>query len=91
MILPTLCSEKNEHSAKLAFIRAVSMGKTRGNATMEPELTKIIVNYPNDPIRKQAQALLDALLKTKQNKIIDTLTTPAGPIYLQSETGDTYI
>ena len=86
-IADSLFGKKNEHSAKLAFIRAVSMGKTRGNATMEPELTKIIVNYPNDPIRKQAQALLDALLKTKQNKTIDTLTTPAGPIYLQSETG----
>ncbi len=82
----TTFDKKNDHAAQFAYLKAVSIGKTQGNAAMEPELTRIIVNYPKDPMRQQAQALLDALHKVKGNTpAVDTAHAAQGPAYLQNE------
>jgi tetratricopeptide (TPR) repeat protein len=78
----TAFDKKNDHAAQFAYLRAVSIGKTQGNAAMEPELTRIVANYPKDPMRQQAQALLDALHKTKP---VDTVKVYNGPPYLKNE------
>jgi tetratricopeptide (TPR) repeat protein len=80
--------KKNDHAAQFAYLRAVSIGKTQGNSAMEPELTKIIANFPKDPMRQQAQALLDALHKQMGSTIIqpkDTAHVVAGPAYLLND------
>jgi tetratricopeptide (TPR) repeat protein len=78
---------KNDHAAQFAYLKAVSLGKTQGNAVMETELTKIVANYPKDPMRQQAQALLDALHKIKGVSVpADTLhTVSSGPPYLKND------
>ncbi|MDQ3110446.1 MAG: tetratricopeptide repeat protein [Bacteroidota bacterium] len=80
----TAFDKKNEHAAQFAYLRAVSLGKTQGNAAMEPELTRIVANYPKDPMRQQAQALLDALHKVKP-AAPDTSNKISGPAYSQNE------
>ena len=80
--------KKNEHAAQFAYLRAVSVGKTQGGPAMESELTKIIANYPKDPMRQQAQALLDALHNQNGQIVItpkDTAQKSAAPIYLQND------
>ncbi len=82
----TAFGKKNEHAAQFAYLRAVSLGKTQGTPAMESELVKIIANYPKDPIRAQAQALLDLIHKQNGGSTNvapkDTLT---GPAYVFSE------
>jgi tetratricopeptide (TPR) repeat protein len=78
----TAFDKKNDHAAQFAYLRAVSIGKTQGNAAMEPELTRIVANYPKDPMRQQAQALLDALRKTKPAADTNMYN---GPPYLSNE------
>ncbi len=56
---------KNEHAAKFAYIRALSLGKTQGTPQMETALVKLIENFPKDPIRPQAQLMLDFIRKSK--------------------------
>lgn len=80
----TAFDKKNDHAAQFAYLRAVSIGKTQGNAAMEPELTRIVANYPKDPMRQQAQALLDALHKTNK-PAVDTAKVYNGPPYLKNE------
>jgi tetratricopeptide (TPR) repeat protein len=55
--------EKNPHVAKFAYLRAVSLGKTQGTPAMESALVRLLTQYPKDPIKPQAQALLDAIRK----------------------------
>lgn len=56
---------KNDLAAKFAYLRAISLGKTAGTPAMETALVKVIENYPKDPIRPQAQAMLDFIRKNK--------------------------
>lgn len=79
----TAFDEKNDHASQFAYLKAVSVGKTQGNAAMESELTRIVANYPKDPIRQQAQALLDALHKIKP--AADTSKAVKGPDYTANE------
>ncbi|CAN5300399.1 hypothetical protein BH09BAC5_BH09BAC5_00550 [soil metagenome] len=81
----SMFDKKNEHAAQFAYIRAVSIGKTQGNAAMESALTRIVANYPKDPMRQQAQALLDALHKTKSVMPGDTTNKVSGPDYQMKE------
>lgn len=81
---------KNELAAKFAYLRAVSLGKTSGTPAMEAELTRIIANYPKDPIRPQAQALLDFIHKqngTGGNSSApkDTVNAQTGPAYTAND------
>ncbi len=55
---------KHEHAAKFAYLRALSYGKTQGTAQMESALVKLIDTYPKDPIKAEAQKMLDFLRKT---------------------------
>ncbi len=83
----SLFGKKNDHAAQFAYIRAVSVGKTKGSAAMESELTKIVANYPKDPMRQQAQALRDAMHKQAGQIIIapqDTIAKSTGPVYLKN-------
>ncbi len=82
----TAFDKKNDHAAQFAYLRAVSIGKTQGNAAMETELTRIVANYPKDPMRQQAQALLDALHKTTKPVAVDTGKVVKGPAYTANET-----
>jgi tetratricopeptide (TPR) repeat protein len=72
----TMFGTKHEHAAKFAYLRATSLGKTSGNAVMEAELMKIIANYPKDPVKDQAQALLDALKKQRGETLGAKDSTP---------------
>lgn len=54
---------KNEHAAKFSYIRALSLGKTQGTPQMETALVKLIATYPKDPIKPQAQQMLDFIRK----------------------------
>lgn len=56
---------KHEHAAKFAYIRAMSLGKTQGTPQMETALVKLIEQFPKDPIKPQAQSMLDFLRKSK--------------------------
>lgn len=56
---------KHEHAAKFAYIRALSLGKTQGTPQMETALVKVIENFPKDPIRPQAQLMLDFIRKSR--------------------------
>lgn len=56
---------KHEHAAKFAYIRALSLGKTQGTPQMETALVKLISQFPKDPIRPQAQLMLDFIRKSK--------------------------
>ncbi len=55
---------KHEHAAKFAYLRALSLGKTQGTPQMETALVKLIEMYPKDPIKPQAQSMLDFIRKT---------------------------
>lgn len=55
---------KHEHAAKFAYLRALSLGKTQGTPQMESALVKLIDTYPKDPIKPEAQKMLDFIRKT---------------------------
>lgn len=55
--------KKNDHAARFSYLRAVSIGKTQGVSAMEKPLIQLIAGFPKDPVKDQAQALLDALHK----------------------------
>jgi tetratricopeptide (TPR) repeat protein len=66
---------KHEHAAKFAYIRALSLGKTQGTPQMESALVKLISQFPKDPIKPQAQLMLDFIRKSKNpggNVPVDT-------------------
>ncbi len=79
--------KKNDHAAQFAYLRAVSLGKTQGTPAMEAELTKIVANYAKDPMRDQAQALLDLIHKQNGTSSVpkDSLNKVAGPDYLLND------
>jgi len=56
---------RHEHAAKFAYIRALSLGKTQGAPQMETALVKLIENFPKDPLKAQAQLMLDYIRKSK--------------------------
>lgn len=56
---------KHEHAGKFAYLRALSLGKTQGTPQMETALVKLIANFPKDPIKPQAQLMLDFIRKAK--------------------------
>lgn len=68
---------KHEHAAKFAYIRALSLGKTQGTPQMETALVKLIANYPKDPIKPQAQQMLDFIRRPKSggNAPVDSVKT----------------
>jgi tetratricopeptide (TPR) repeat protein len=76
--------DKNEQAAMFAYLRAISLGKTQGVAAMETAMTKIVANYPKDPIRPQAQAMLDAIHKTASTTVVDT-TKAVSSIYTDND------
>jgi tetratricopeptide (TPR) repeat protein len=65
---------KHEHAGKFAYLRALSLGKTQGQAPMETALVKLIANFPKDPIKPVAQQMLDFLRKPKSGNapVVDT-------------------
>jgi tetratricopeptide (TPR) repeat protein len=72
---------KHEHAAKFAYLRALSYGKTQGTPQMESALVKLIDTYPKDPIKAEAQKMLDFLRKTNgKGGVIksDTSATKSG-------------
>jgi tetratricopeptide (TPR) repeat protein len=87
----TTFGKKNELAAKFGYLRAVSLGKTQGTPAMEAELTRIIANFPTDPIRPQVQALLDAIHKQNGQTVVapkDTATPAAGPAYVMKDNAE---
>jgi tetratricopeptide (TPR) repeat protein len=44
---------------KFAFLKGVSTGKLNDTGTMREEMKKIIADYPNDEMAKEAQVLID--------------------------------
>lgn len=79
---------QHEHAAKFAYIRALSLGKTQGTPQMETALVKLIDQYPKDPIKPQAQLMLDFIRKSKSGVGVapgDSNKTPAAPTYTVNE------
>lgn len=74
-------ADKNEHAAKFSYLRAVSLGKVQGTQAMESELTRLLANYGKDPIRPQAQALLDAIHKQNGQGSSTVVDSASGPAY----------
>lgn len=68
---------KHEHAGKFAYLRALSLGKTQGQAQMETALVKLIASFPKDPIKPVAQQMLDFLRKPKSGNapVVDTTKT----------------
>jgi tetratricopeptide (TPR) repeat protein len=56
---------KNDLAPKFDFIRALSLGRTQGTPAMEKALTQIIIKHPKDPIKDEAQKLLDLINKQR--------------------------
>jgi hypothetical protein len=82
----SMYGKQNDHAAQFAYLRAVSLGKTQGTPAMEAELTKIVANYAKDPMREQAQALLDLIHKQNGNPVIKNDTNKvAGPNYVLND------
>jgi tetratricopeptide (TPR) repeat protein len=77
--------DKNPHAAKFAYLRAVSLGQTQGTPAMESALIRLIAKYPTDPIKPQAESLLDAIRK-QRGETTSTVSTPkdslAPPAYI---------
>jgi hypothetical protein len=72
---------KHEHAAKFAYLRALSLGKTQGTPQMESALVKLIDNYPKDPIKAEAQKMLDFIRKSSggnSSTKVDTSSAKAG-------------
>lgn len=78
---------KHEHAAKFAYIRAMSLGKTQGTPQMESALVKLIETYPKDPIKPQAQTMLDFIRKSKSGGVtpVDTSKTTVAETYKTNE------
>ncbi len=76
----TTFGRKNDQAARFAYIRAVSIGKTQGTPAMEKSLTNLIASYPKDPVKDQAQALLDAI-KRQRGEVVGADTVKAAPPY----------
>ncbi|MFN8714569.1 MAG: tetratricopeptide repeat protein [Bacteroidota bacterium] len=76
----TAFGRKNEHAAQFAYIRAVSIGKTQGTPAMEKALTNLVASYPKDPVKDQAQALLDAI-RRQRGDVVAADTAKAAPEY----------
>jgi tetratricopeptide (TPR) repeat protein len=73
--------KKNEQAARFAYLRAVSEGKTLGIPTMEKSLVQLIASYPKDPVKNQAQKLLDAILKQQGSTTNDSSVVSTDPAY----------
>lgn len=76
----TTFGRKNENAARFAYIRAVSIGKTQGTPAMEKSLTNLIASFPKDPVKDQAQLLLDAI-KRQRGDVVSSDTVKAAPPY----------
>jgi hypothetical protein len=68
---------KHEHAAKFAYLRAMSLGKTQGTPQMESALVRLLEQYPKDPIRPQAQLMLDFIRKSRNGTVVADTNTPA--------------
>lgn len=78
---------KHEHAAKFAYIRALSLGKTQGTPQMESALVKLISQFPKDPIKPQAQMMLDFIRRSKSggNAPVDTSNKTTTSAYKTNE------
>lgn len=54
----------SEYSSRFDYMRALSIGHVQGTDAMAKELAKIIIKYPKDAIRDEAQSLLDRIKGT---------------------------
>ncbi len=56
-----------ETRPKFALLRALAIGRTQNIDAFESALHDVVDNYPMDPVKEQAQYLLDYIAKTKTN------------------------
>ena len=84
---------KHEHAAKFAYIRALSLGKTQGTPQMETALVKLIASYPKDPIKPQAQLMLDFIRKSNNpgNTKVDSNKTETSSYKVNEKTQFQYM
>ena len=59
--------KSNDLTPKFLYLKALAQGKLKNIITMIDELNELISKYPQDPIKAQAQAVLDAVAKNKIN------------------------
>lgn len=67
----------NELSAKFDYLRALAIGKTQDINNFEKALQQVITNYPTDPVRNQAQDMLNYLLSLKNPEANEGITSEA--------------
>lgn len=67
---------KNELASRFAILRAMSIGRTQDVKAYESALTQIIIKYPKDEVKDQAQYLLDVLNKKGEAAKPDSLMGP---------------
>lgn len=84
--------KKNTYAARFAFLKSMSIGHTQGVDSLERSLTRLVVNYPRDPVKLQAQGILDAIHRQRGDKpTADTsakATTTVPSIYSKNENGE---
>jgi tetratricopeptide (TPR) repeat protein len=71
----------NELSAKFDYLRALAIGKTQDINNFERALQEIVINYPSDPVRNQAQDMLAYLQSLKNPEANANLTSQQTSIY----------
>ena len=71
----------NELSAKFDYLHALAIGKTQDINNFEKALQEVIVNYPSDPVRNQAQDMLSYLQSLKNPEANIGLTTETTSVY----------
>ncbi|MBC7412460.1 MAG: hypothetical protein H7331_08415 [Bacteroidia bacterium] len=59
--------KSNDLTPKFLYLKALAEGKIKNISTMVDELNALIAKYPQDPIKAQAQAVLNAVAKNKVN------------------------
>lgn len=71
----------NELSAKFDYLRALAIGKTQDINNFEVALQEVVTNYPSDPVRNQAQDMLNYLQSLKDPGANASLTSQETSIY----------
>jgi tetratricopeptide (TPR) repeat protein len=64
---------------KFDYLKALSVGKTQGIEAFERLLKEIVLKYPGDPIREEAQNLLNIINSNKKNGQTIEITSNTSP------------
>ena len=73
---------ENDLAPKFSYLKALSIGKTHDINIFEASLQKVVQEYPKDPIRENAQDILDYINQIKGNTTEQPVLPP--PVIVDS-------